>query len=262
MKETGLPISFGLSVNKTVSKVATGQAKPNGEIKVDNGTERPFLAPLSIQKIPMVGDKTFRLLKSMGVEKVKTVQEMPVELMERLLGDNGTMIWKKANGIDNSPVIAYSERKSISTEETFGQDTMDVSALKNILVSMAEKVGFQLRSQKKLTSCITVKVRYSNFDTHTMQARIAYTSCDHVLIPKIKELFDKLFSKRMMVRLIGVRVSHLVGGNYQINMFDDTEEMMNLYQAIDRMKTRYGEGKIVRAIGLNRLRHNVNLFQK
>jgi len=250
IKESGLPISFGQSVNKTVSKVATGEAKPNGQLNIIQGTEKPFLGPLSIKKIPMVGDKTYHLLKNMGVQKIQTVQEMPVELMERLLGESGVIIWKKANGIDNTPVIPYSERKSISTEETFQTDTIDVNALRNIMVSMTEKLGFQLRNQKKLTSCITVKVRYSNFDTHTMQARIPYTACDHVLIKRVKELFEKLYSRRMLVRLVGVRVSHLVSGNYQINLFDDTEEMMNLYQAIDRMKVRFGEQKIIRAVGI------------
>jgi len=250
IKESGLPISFGQSVNKTVSKVATGEAKPNGQLNIIHGTEKPFLGPLSIKKIPMVGDKTYHLLKNMGVQKIQTVQEMPVELMERLLGESGVIIWKKANGIDNTPVIPYSERKSISTEETFQTDTIDVNALRNIMVSMTEKLGFQLRNQKKLTSCITVKVRYSNFDTHTMQARIPYTACDHVLIKRVKELFEKLYSRRMLVRLIGVRVSHLVSGNYQINLFDDTEEMMNLYQAIDRMKARFGEQKVIRAVGI------------
>jgi DNA polymerase-4 len=261
-RETGLPISFGLSCNKTVSKIATGEAKPNGQLQVPRNTEKPFLAPLSVQKIPMVGDKTYRLLKSMGVEKVKTVQEMPVELMERLLGEPGTVIWKKANGIDNTPVIPYSERKSISTEETFNTDTIDVLGLKALLISMTEKLGFQLRNQQKLSSCVTVKIRYSNFDTHTMQARIPYTSCDHVLIPRVKELFDKLYSRRMLVRLIGVRFSHLVSGNYQINLFDDTEEMMKLYQAMDRMKLRYGETKLMRAIGMNKpARGTVALFK-
>ena len=250
IKESGLPISFGQSVNKTVSKVATGEAKPNGQLNIIHGTEKPFLGPLSIKKIPMVGDKTYHLLKNMGVQKIQTVQEMPVELMERLLGESGVIIWKKANGIDNTPVIPYSERKSISTEETFQTDTIDVNALRNIMVSMTEKLGFQLRNQKKLTSCITIKVRYSNFDTHTMQARIPYTACDHVLIKRVKELFEKLYTRRMLVRLIGVRVSHLVSGNYQINLFDDTEEMMNLYQAIDRMKARFGEQKIIRAVGI------------
>lgn len=201
MRETGLPISFGLSANKTVSKIATGEAKPNGEKEVQKGLEKPFLAPLSIRKIPMVGDKTYYLLRNMGIEKVKTVQEMSPDLLYHALGENGISIWKKANGIDNNPVEPYAERKSISTESTFENDTIDVDFLNNSLVSMVEQLAFQIRSEKKLTACVTVKVRYSNFDTHSAQARIPYTSSDHTLITKARELFKKVYDRRMLVRL-------------------------------------------------------------
>lgn len=250
MKETGLPISFGLSENKTVSKVATGEAKPNGQKKIDFGDEKVFLGPLSIKKIPMVGDKTYTLLRSMGVERVYTLQEMPPDLLTKVLGENGFVLWKKANGIDNTPVEPYSERKSISTEETFEQDTADVVFLKSLLVKMTEKLAFQLRSENKLTACITVKIRYSNFDTHTTQSRISYTSSDHTLIAKAKELFDKLYERRMLIRLIGIRFSHLVGGGNQINLFEDSEEIINLYQAMDHLRKKFGNAAVSRAVGL------------
>jgi DNA polymerase-4 len=247
-RETGLPISFGMSQNKTVSKVATGEAKPNGQMRIELGTERPFLAPLGIQKIPMIGEKTTSLLQSMGIYKVYTLQQMPPELLTNVLGENGLMIWKKANGVDNSAVEPFWERKSISSEETFEQDTIDVARLKAVLVRMTEKLAFQLRNEQKLTACVTVKLRYSNFDTHTQQARVGYTCADHVLIARVKELFEKLYQRRMLVRLIGVRFSHLVQGAHQINLFEDTEELINLYQAIDKMKRRFGEDKLHRAI--------------
>jgi len=250
IKESGLPISFGLSINKTVSKIATGEAKPNNQIKIDQGNEKPFLAPLSVRKIPMVGAKTYQTLCNLGVKRIKTVQEMPMEMMERVMGKNGSVIWKKANGIDNSPVIPYHERKSISTERTFDRDTTDVDRLRNILVAMAENLAFQLRRGEKLTSCITVKVRFSDFDTKTIQARIPYTAADHIIISKVKELFEKVYNRRLLVRLIGVRFSHLVNGGYQINLFDDTEEMINLYQAMDKMRSRYGDRAVIRASGM------------
>ncbi len=259
-KETGLPISFGLSQNKTVSKVATNEAKPNGQMQIDRGTEKTFLAPLSIKKIPMVGEKTYTLLRSMGVEKIVTLQLMPVELLQQVLGENGLVIWKKANGLDNSPVEPYSERKSISTEETFEQDTIDVTYLKALIVKMSEKLAFQLRSEKKLTACVSVKLRYSNFDTHTVQARIPYSSSDHTLISRAKELFEKLYERRMLVRLLGIRFSHLVGGGHQINLFDDSEEMINLYQAMDKMRMRYGDTAVQRAIGTDLVCRTFNPF--
>lgn len=250
IKETGLPISFGMSRNKTVSKVATGEAKPNNQLRIDEGTEKPFLAPLSVAKIPMVGQKTQQTLYSLGVKKIHTIQEMPVELMEKVLGKNGVSIWHKANGIDNSPIVPYHERKSISTERTFERDTIDVQKLKGILLAMTENLAFQLRRGNKLTACVTVKVRYSDFNTYTLQSRIPYTSADHILIPKVMELFDRLYNKRLLVRLIGIRYSHLVGGGYQINLFDDAEEMINLYHAMDKIRDKFGDRRIMRASGM------------
>ena len=247
IKETGMPISFGLSVNKVVSKVATNEAKPNNQLKIDFGLEKPFLAPLSIKKIPMVGDKTYQTLRNLGIRQVKTVQEMPMDIMQRVLGANGAVIWKRANGMDNTPVIPFHERKSISTERTFDRDTIDVVKLKGILMAMTENLAFQLRRGEKLTACIAVKIRYSDFNTYSKQMRIPYTSADHILIPKIMELFNSLYNKRMLVRLVGIRFSHLVSGNYQINLFDDTEEALNLYQAMDHVRKRFGDRSVFRA---------------
>jgi DNA polymerase-4 len=250
IKETGLPISFGLSVNKVVSKVATNEAKPNNQLKIDLGYEKPFLAPLSIKKIPMVGDKTYQTLRNLGLRKVKTLQEMPPDLMQRVLGANGTLIWKRANGVDHTPVIPFHDRQSISTERTFDRDTIDVVKLKGILLAMTENLAFQLRRGGKLTACISVKLRYSDFNTYSKQIRIPYTSADHILIPRILELFNGLYNKRLLVRLVGIRFSHLVPGNYQINLFEDTEEALNLYTAMDRIRERFGDKSVLRAAGM------------
>lgn len=251
IRETGLPISFGLSANKTVSKVATGEAKPNNQLRIDDGHEKEFLAPLSVRKIPMVGEKTYQTLCNLGVKKIITVQQMPPEMMESVLGKNGRDIWKKANGVDNSPVVPFNERKSISTERTFDKDTIDVVKLEGIIIAMAENLAFQLRRGNKLAACVTVKVRYSDFDTRTLQKHIPYTSADHILIPLVREMFAKLYNRRQLVRLIGVRLSNLVGGHYQINLFDDSEEIIHLYQAMDKIRARYGDRSVFRAIGMD-----------
>ncbi|WP_282112633.1 DNA polymerase IV [Maribacter stanieri] len=250
IRETGLPISFGLSANKVVSKVATNEAKPNNQLKIDEGLEKPFLAPLSIKKIPMVGDKTYQTLRNLGLRQVRTVQEMPMEVMQRVLGVNGGVIWKRANGIDNTPVIPFCERKSISTERTFDKDTIDVNRLRGILIAMTENLAYQLRRGEKLTACISVKIRYSDFNTYSKQMRIPYSSADHILIPKILDLFKTLYNRRLLVRLIGIRFSHLVSGNYQINLFDDTEEILSLYNAMDEIRKRYGDKSVLRASGM------------
>ncbi len=248
IKETMLPISFGLSINKTVSKVGTGEAKPNNGINIPDGFEKPFLAPLSVKKIPMVGTKTYSLLRSMGVEKVKTVQEMPVELMESVLGKNGILLWKKAQGIDNSPVVAWHERKLISTEMTFERDSTDMYKMKSILTAMAEKLAYKLRVKNKLTASVSVKIRYSDFQTYSKQRRISYTSLDHTLINTTLELFEALYQRRILIRLIGVRFSNLVGGSYQIRLFEDSEKLIKLYQSMDKIRNRYGQQAVKRAI--------------
>jgi DNA polymerase-4 len=245
-KETGLPISFGLSTSKTVSKVATNEAKPDNHINIPLGSEKPFLAPLAVKKIPMVGDQTYKMLLNMGIKYVKTVQEMPMELMDKVMGKNGIALWKKAQGIDNSEVIPYHERKSLSSSLTLEKDTIDIRQLRNILTSMTEKLTYYLRNGSKLTSCVTVTVRYSDFDTRTKQKRISYTSLDHTLIKITMDLFEQLYERRVLVRLVGVRFSHLLSGSYQMNLFEDTAEMINLYQAMDRIRNRYGQNAIRR----------------
>jgi DNA polymerase-4 len=249
IKNTGLPISFGLSVNKTVSKIATGEAKPNGELFVPGAEVNPFLDPLSIRRIPMIGKKTYHLLRSMGIGRIYTLRSMPYDMMGQVLGKNGLEIWKRANGIDNTPVQPYTERKSISTERTFQQDTTDMELLTAKLVKMTEKLAFELRVKQKLTSCVTVKIRYSNFDTHTLQKRIPYTSFDHVLIPVAKELFKKVYQRRMLIRLIGVKLSHLKQGVQQLNLFEDTPKVVNLYLTMDKLRKRYGTNAVGRGGG-------------
>ena len=248
IKETGLPISFGLSTNKTVSKIATGEAKPNGELHIPPVQVKPFLYPLSIRKIPMIGNKSYRLLRSMGVSTIKTLSMIPPDMLEQVMGKNGKIIWRKANGVDPSPVKPYHEKKSMGTERTFDKDTIDVKRLKEILIGMTEKTAFELRRANKLTGNVTVKIRYSNYDTHTLRQRIAYTSFDHILLSTVLDLFERLYSRRMLIRLIGIRFSDLVSGHQQLNLFEDTAEMTSLYQAMDYVRNRFGNKAIRRAV--------------
>ncbi|MCW3110809.1 MAG: dinB [Segetibacter sp.] len=248
-QNSGLNISYGLSSNKLISKVATNEVKPHGQIEVAFGEEKNYLAPLPIEKMPMVGAKTSELLRRMGVDTIYVLSEIPVEMMTNLLGKNGIELWRRANGIDETPIVPWHEQKSIGTENTFETDTIDINFLHKELVRMTEKIAFELRDTNKLAGCITVKLRYSDFQTETIQATIPYSAADHVLLSKAKDLFTKLYKRRQLVRLIGVRFSHLVPGNYQITLFDDTQEMVNLYQAIDSVKHKYGEQFLIRAAG-------------
>ncbi|MBL7867375.1 MAG: DNA polymerase IV [Flavobacterium lindanitolerans] len=249
-KETGLPISFALSVNKTVSKIGTGEGKPHGNLQIPQDHVRPFLNPLSIQKIPGVGNSTFTLLSRIGIRNIQTLADMPPEVLQQMIGKNGVDLWEKANGIDFTPVKPYRERKSISKEHTFHQDTIDINMIKTMLTGMVEQLAFQLRNEGWLASTVTVKLRYANFDTETKQRSISYTSCDHTLIRHVHELFDLLYSRRMRIRLIGINLSGLVRGTYQMNMFEDTEEMMRLLEAMDKIKKRFGEDAVGRCSGM------------
>lgn len=260
VKETGLPISFGLSANKTVSKIATGEGKPNGEKSIDNGIEKLFLAPLSINKIPGVGEKTYMSLRNMGVEKILTVQQMPQTMLQKVMGEHGKTIWQKANGIDDSLVVPYTEQASMSKETTFQIDTTDVEKLKNVLTSMVFELGFQLRKANKVAGTVTLKLRYSDFKTYTFQTSLSYTASDHVLLDKVLELFRKNYSRRVLIRLIGVKFSKLVGGKTQIDLFSDTQEMLNLYESLDKIRLRFGDKAILRAAGVGDV--NPEMFRK
>lgn len=248
--ESGLPVSYALASNKLISKVATNEVKPNGQLEIPFGTEKTFLDPLPISKIPGIGKQTAILLIRMGVETVRILSEIPIEMLENLLGKNGIELWRRSRGIDESPVMPYHEQKSISTESTFTSDTIHLQFMYSELVRMTEAIAFELRKQNKLTGCITVKVRYSNFDTETHQRTIDYTNADHILLRVSRELFDKLYDRRLRVRLLGIRFTHLVPGNYQIKLYEDTEEMIRLYQAIDGVKKRFGEQYVMRAVGV------------
>jgi len=248
-KNTGLPISFALSTNKTVSKIGTGEAKPSGKLELKPIAIQPFLNPLSVRKIPMVGDVTFELLSRLGVRKIETLSKMPVDVLQELIGKNGTELWKKANGIDLNPVIQYSERKSISTETTFAEDTIDVQNIRSILSGMVEQLCYQLRHEKWLTSTVSVRICYANFDTETKQCKVPYTSADHTLLKYVLELFKKVYTRRMRIRLVGVRFTGLVHGSHQMDLFEDTEELISLYQAMDKMKDCFGAKSLGRASG-------------
>lgn len=245
IKETGLPISMALAQNKTVSKVATGEAKPNGRMLVENGREKDFLAPLSVRKLPMVGNETFQVLSELGIKTILTMQQMPVSAMEKVFGKNGEKLWLKAQGVDTTPIIPYYERKSISAERTFNQDTIDITKLETTLRAMALDLAHQLREGNKLTARIGVKIRYSDMNTYSKQRKIPYTSQDHIIEQLVLELFRQLFDRRQLIRLVGMTCDDLVGGGHQINMLEDSVQIIQLYQEMDYLRKKYSDSRIV-----------------
>lgn len=246
IKETGLPLSLGLSVNKTVSKVGTGEAKPNGTKLIQAGTEKGFLAPLPVGKIPSIGRETERRLSLMGVRTCQVLSEVPPRLLQREFGKHGLMMWKKANGEDDSPVVPYREQDSISSERTFHADTIEMRFLQDEIRKQTAQLAYQLRALGKLTACVTVKLRYADFNTFTKQARITYTAQDGPLVEHTLNLFERLYERRQAIRLVGVRFSELVQGSSQLNLFDDTEKESRLLEAMDKIRDRFGKGAVGR----------------
>jgi DNA polymerase-4 len=252
LKESGLTVSYGLASNKLISKVATNEIKPDGQLAIAFGDEKNFLAPLRVSKLPGIGQETAYKLTRRGVETIRILSEIPIEMLEMLLGKTGIDLWRKANGLDESPIIPYREQKSISTERTFESDTINLDFLHAELVRMTESIGFELRNQERLTGCVTVKLRYSNFDTVARQKSVFYTNADHILLSTAQDIFDRLYDRRLLIRLLGIRFSHLVPGSYQIKLYEDTQEMIRLYQSIDSIKRRYGEALLMRAVGITK----------
>ncbi|MBK0379439.1 DNA polymerase IV [Mucilaginibacter segetis] len=262
IKQTGLPISFGMASGKTVAKMATNQAKPNGQLLIEHGCEKEFLAPLSISKIPGLGESTAKKLYMYGIEKIGDLQKVNIKFLESVFGKAGTFIYNRAHGIDEAEIIPHSDRKSISTEHTFHTNISDKHTLETILVSMTEELASKLRRENKVSSCMAIKIRYANFDTHTQQQKIPLTAAEHILIPGIKNLLGKAWNQHRPIRLIGVRLSDLCTGSYQINLFEDNEERIRLYQAMDNINFRFGDKTVCRAAGMEIGTRNFNPFLK
>jgi DNA polymerase-4 len=248
IKETGLPISCGLSSAKFISKIATNEAKPNGFLEVPHGKEKEFLWPLKIEKINGVGKQTEQQLKNFGIYTIEDIARTPVEILEKYVGSWGQSLWQKAQGIGSADIETDWEQKSMSRENTFHENISDVDLLHRELVRLTEQNAYDLRTDEKLTGCVTVKIRYPDFETVSRQETIDYTSLDDQLIAKVKDLFTKLYRKGQPVRLLGIRFSQLIPFTMQMNLFNNNEEKLNLYKAVDNIKDRFGGKSILKAV--------------
>jgi DNA polymerase-4 len=249
--ETNLTISLGLSVGKTISKMVTNEAKPNGELYIPKNEVQRFLNPLAISKMPFIGDVTSQKLRNLGISNIGMLAQMPKQMLQALLGKNGLSIWERANGIDDTPVLVQHERKSVSKEMTFDKDTTDIQMLKSLVAKMVEELCYDIRKNNRCTGQIGIKIRYSNFDTHTNQLSIPFTASDFEIRDKVLDLLEKLYNRRLLVRLVGVRFSKLVPGHSQIRLFDDSADMAGLYNAMDHIRDKFGVGAVRNAYGMN-----------
>jgi len=247
--ETGLPISFGIAKNKMVAKMATNEAKPNGYLQVPLGKEKEFLAPLEVNKIPGVGEQAEKILNYHKIKLIRDIHNTTPENLERLLGKWGYELWNKSQGDHTSVIKEYREPKSISKENTFEENVYDIEFLMSEIVRMTEKICFDLRREAKVAGCVTIKLRYPDFETTSRQASIPFTSADDEIIPVAKTLFHQLYKKGKSIRLLGVRLSNFSNDALQANLFHDTEKKNTLYKALDDVKNRFGKSSVMRASG-------------
>jgi DNA polymerase-4 len=228
--------------------MATTEAKPNGFLEVPHGKEKEFLWPLGIEKINGVGKQTEQQLKSFGIYTIEDIARTPAGLMERYAGKWGEVLWQKAHGIGSTEIAHDWEQKSMSHENTFEKDYTDVDYLHKELVRLAEETAYSLREDEKMTGCMTVKIRYSDFETTSRQETINYTALDDVLIAKVKDLFNKSYQKGRPVRLLGVRFSQFIPFTMQMSLFENNMEKLSLYKAVDDIKERFGSASVSKAV--------------
>jgi DNA polymerase IV len=247
IRETGLPISMGLSSNKVVSKIATGEAKPNGELMIPKGMEKRFLFPLKAEKIPGVGEKTLPVLHKHHIYTIGDIAKQDVGFLESILGIGGYYLHLKANGIYESDRYYSEDRKSISTENTFQENIQSEQEIESVLKGMVEKLCYSLRSNQLATNCITLKLRLPNYDTFTKQIAIQYTHQDKEIFDTVKSLRKAMMQTGMELMLIGVRFSNLKPFAVQTNLFVDNTQQEDVTQSIDRIRNKYGLQSIYRA---------------
>src|ERR1700680_3716511 len=246
-RTTGLPCSGGLAATRLVAKVASDQGKPRGLVWVPAGSEERFLAPLPVRKIPGIGKVTERALLALGIETVEQIAALPQEKLEKIFGQWGSALYRKARGGDSYEFVVDAEPKSISQNHTFGEDTDDSVALTALLSHLSQKACQRLREAGLAVSTLTLTIRYAGFDTHTRSNSIGEsTALDAGINAVFQELFQKHRDQRRKVRLLGVSLSNFSHGGEQLDLLqaERREKLQKLTQATDRLRDKFGFSKV------------------
>lgn len=251
MTQTSLPVSFGLSVNKTIAKMATNACKPNGELFIPQKDILSFIGPMLIDKIPGLGKKTAERLRSIGVFTIKQLSALSEDSLVNLFGKSGTVLFLRSRGIDESPVSPYHKRKSYSIQRTLVSDTSDLDYLKNLLSSMAAELAFDLRQSNKQATTLAVIIRYADFVDETKQRVIEPTAFDYILAREANDIINEMYTGIKKVRLIGLRVASLREGTIQLGLFENSTNKIKLYKTMDEIKQRFGIKSIKMASSLD-----------
>jgi len=244
-KEFQLPCTIALASNKAVAKIAAQTVKPAGVIFVPHGTEQEFLAPLPVDAIPGVGKKTGEVLRRKGFALVADLQKIPKEKLERILGKHGLWIHDVANGLGPEELSTEHERKSIGNEETFAHDISDREELHKILFSLTEEVCASLRYRHLKARTFTLKLRYADFDTITRATSIEPTDDDTIVFKTMCELLEESYTRRIAIRLLGVRASNLVDeSQLELSLFPESQKRTNMLDAVDKIRKKFGDDVI------------------
>jgi DNA polymerase-4 len=246
-RTTGLPCSGGLATTRLVAKVASDQGKPRGLVWVPAGSEERFLAQLAVRKIPGIGKVTERALHALGIERVEQIAAQPQEKLEKIFGQWGTALYRKARGGDSYEFVVDAEPKSISQNHTFNEDTDDAAALTAVLSHLSQKACKRLREAGLAAGTLTLTIRYAGFDTHTRSKSLGEsTALDGGINAVFQELFQKHRDQRRRVRLLGVSLSNFSHGGEQLDLLqaEHRERLKKLTQATDRLRDRFGFGKV------------------
>ncbi len=246
-RTTGLPCSGGLATTRLVAKVASDQAKPRGLLWVAPGSEARFLAPLSVRKIPGIGEVTERALRALSIETVEQLAAQPLEKLEKVFGQWGTALYRKARGGDSYEFIIDAEPKSISHNHTFGEDTEDTVALTAMLSHLSQKACKRLREAGLATRTLTLTIRYAGFDTYTRAKTLGEpTQLDADIFAAFQNLFRQHRDHRRKIRLLGVSLSGLAHGAEQLDLLsaERRAKLEKLTRATDLLRDRFGFGSV------------------
>ncbi|MGA8675838.1 MAG: DNA polymerase IV [Candidatus Acidiferrales bacterium] len=244
---TGLPCSAGLGATRLVAKIASEQAKPRGLVWVPAGSEEAFLAPLAVRRIPGIGQVTDAALQALGIQTIVQLQAVPLERLEETFGQWGTALFRKARGIDSYEFFVDAEPKSISHNQTFGEDTRDRETLESTLSYLCQKAAKRMRDVGLHARTVTLTLRYANFTTITRSHTLAEPSdLDAVFLQAVRELFHRAWDGKAMLRLVGVAFTSFSAGSAQIDLLDPQrrEKLERLAQATDRLRDRFGFSKV------------------
>lgn len=245
MGELQLPLTYGIARNKLVAKVATNVGKRQGDLRVPDGEEAPFLAPHHVRILPGVGEVMERDLLAMGMPRIGSIARLSIQLFTNMFGKHGRSLHEHARGIDHSPVLPYRRQKTLGAEHTYMEDVLDPREMEATFKYLAQRVGRDLRERGFLTRTVTVKLRYADFVTGTRTLHCDYTNADHVLYRMAERIFRSLYTRRVRVRLLGITTSNLIEDYGQMFLFEEEEEKYDgLYAGLDEIRRRFGKHAI------------------